>query len=67
VPHDGDVPDGVPHLALDVRALGSLYLGGVSAVTLAAAGRLSEQTPGSAVAADAVLRSPVAPRLSIWF
>ncbi|MGY6498532.1 MAG: sterol carrier protein domain-containing protein, partial [Microcella sp.] len=67
VTHDGDVPDGVPHLALDVRALGSLYLGGVSAVTLAAAGRLTEVSAGAAVHADALLRSPVAPRLSIWF
>jgi predicted acetyltransferase len=57
----------VAHLALDVRALGSLYLGGVNAATLAAAGRITEQSPGAAVAADALLRSPIAPRLSIWF
>lgn len=63
----GDAPDGSAHLALDVRALGSLYLGGVSASTLAAAGRITEQSPGAAVAADALLRSPIAPRLSIWF
>lgn len=34
-------------LALDVRALGSLYLGGVSAATLAAGGLVTERTPGS--------------------
>ncbi|RIQ33623.1 GNAT family N-acetyltransferase [Jiangella rhizosphaerae] len=37
---DGDV-------ALDVRALGSLYLGGVSAGTLAAGGLISERAPGA--------------------
>ena len=67
VRHDGEAPDGAAHLALDVRALGSLYLGGVSAVTRAAARRLAEQSPGAAVATDAMLRSPIAPRLSIWF
>ena len=67
VPLDGDAPAGAAHLALDARALGSLYLGGVSASTFAAAGRITEQSPGAAVAADAVLRSPIAPRLSIWF
>ncbi|WP_053203687.1 GNAT family N-acetyltransferase [Jiangella muralis] len=34
-------------LALDVRALGALYLGGVSAATLAAGGLVTERTPGS--------------------
>ncbi len=34
-------------LTLDIRALGSLYVGGVSAGTLAAAGLITERTPGS--------------------
>ncbi|WP_116947848.1 GNAT family N-acetyltransferase [Jiangella endophytica] len=34
-------------VAMDVRALGSLYLGGVSAGTLAAGGLITERTPGA--------------------
>ena len=41
-------------VALDVADLGALYLGGVSASTLAAAGRVDEQRPGSVVTADAL-------------
>ncbi|MCW2771167.1 MAG: family N-acetyltransferase [Aeromicrobium sp.] len=44
-------------------ALGSLYLGGVSAATLAATGTLT----GDAARVDATFRSTVAPYLSIWF
>ena len=47
--------------------LGSLYLGGVPAATLLAAGRLRERTPGDAVRADRLLRPPVAPALMTWF
>ena len=57
----------VPILALDASALGSLYLGGVSAVTLAAAGRVQERTPGAAAAADSLLRSSRTPWLGVWF
>jgi predicted acetyltransferase len=46
-----------------VTALGSLYLGGVSAGTLAAAGTLT----GDVARVDATFRSTVAPYLSIWF
>jgi predicted acetyltransferase len=55
-------PDGAaPDLSLDVADLGSLYLGAVCPVTLAAAGRVAEHTPGAALAAKlmfAVERAP---------
>jgi hypothetical protein len=54
-------------VALRVNELSALYLGGVSAVTLARAGRITERTPGSAAALDASFRGTVAPWLSIWF
>jgi predicted acetyltransferase len=54
-------------VALRVNELSALHLGGVSAVTLARAGRITELTPGSAAALDASFRSAVAPWLSIWF
>ncbi|MFC6597112.1 GNAT family N-acetyltransferase [Kitasatospora paranensis] len=46
-------------LALDVSALGSLYLGAESAVRLAAAGLVSELRPGAVQEADLVLRTAV--------
>ena len=57
----------MPALALDVAPLSALYLGGVSAVTLADAGRVRELTPGAATAADTLLRSARAPWLAVWF
>lgn len=60
-------PADVPVIDLDASALGSLYLGGVSAVTLAAAGRVGESAAGAAAAADALLRSPRTPWLGAWF
>ncbi|MCX7522561.1 GNAT family N-acetyltransferase [Microbacterium sp. STN6] len=66
-PLAGDAPVGVPSVALNVADLSSLYLGGVSASTLARAGRVTEMVPGSAAAIDASFRSSVPPRLSIWF
>ncbi|WP_040164815.1 GNAT family N-acetyltransferase [Microbacterium gorillae] len=56
-------PD-APRLTLGVTELGSLYLGGVRARTLAAAGRL-EATDLDAV--DDLFRSRVTPRLSFWY
>ena len=50
-------------VTLTAAALGALYLGGVRASTLAAAGTLT----GDAAAVDALFASPVAPHLSIWF
>lgn len=56
-----------PVLDLPVDLLGSLLLGGVSAETLRRAGRLTERSPGDAVAADRLLRAPTAPMLATWF
>lgn len=64
---DGEAPDDAAAIALSVNDLGSLYLGGVSALTLTRAGRITELRPGSAVVVDSAFRSPVAPWLSIWF
>ena len=45
-------PDGAdPELTLDVAELGSIYLGAVCPVTLAAAGRITEHAPGAALRA----------------
>jgi predicted acetyltransferase len=62
-----EFPDAVPALVLDVASLSALYLGGVSAVTLADAGRVAELTPGAATAADTLLRSARPPWLAVWF
>lgn len=59
--------DDTPALRLGVPELSAIYLGGVAATTLAAAGRITESTPGAAVLADGILRSPVTPYLSIWY
>jgi len=56
-----------PLLDVPVDALGSLYLGGVSAVVLAAAGRLTERTLGDAALADRLLRTSTPPTLTTWF
>ena len=61
------IPDAVPALRMTVNELSALYLGGVSAVTLTAAGRIAELTPGAAAAADALLRVERAPWLSVWY
>ncbi len=44
----GEAPD----IILDVTDLASIYLGAVSPVTLAAAGRISEKTAGAAFLAQ---------------
>ena len=48
-----------PDVSLEAPTLGSLYLGGVDAVTLAAAGQLVEHTPNAALRVRALL-APVA-------
>jgi predicted acetyltransferase len=63
----GAVPDDSAVLAMPVTELGSLYLGGVSAATLARAGRLTELTVGAAEAFDRSFHSSVTPWLSTWF
>ncbi|MEK8225121.1 sterol carrier protein domain-containing protein [Oerskovia sp. M15] len=52
-------------ISLDVRELGSAYLGGVSLTSLAAAGLVSEHRPGTLSAASAAFGWPVAP-VSSW-
>jgi len=64
---EGEAPDDAAAIALTVNDLGALYLGGVSPITLARAGRITELRPGSAVSLEASFRSPVTPWLSIWF
>ncbi|MES1170210.1 MAG: sterol carrier protein domain-containing protein, partial [Leifsonia sp.] len=61
------VPDATPALRMTVNELSALYLGGVGAATLVAAGRITELTPGAAAAADALLRVDRAPWLSVWY
>ena len=56
-----------PDVALDVKALGAAYLGGASLRTLAAAGLIAEERPGTLTRADAVFRSSVTPWCSTWF
>ncbi|MGV3732805.1 MAG: GNAT family N-acetyltransferase [Microcella sp.] len=58
---------GTPVVALDVAELGSLLLGGTSAETLHAAGRIAERSPGAAAQLDTLLRVPRAPYLGYWF
>jgi predicted acetyltransferase len=48
-------------LALDVAALGAVYLGGVSFSTLAQAGLIREETPGALARADALFATFPAP------
>ena len=67
VPLPGTAPDDAAVVALTVNELSALYLGGVSAVSLVRAGRITELREGSAVAIDRAFRSTVTPWLSIWF
>ena len=54
-------------LALSVRELGAAYLGGVSLLSLARAGRVAELRPGTLAQASAAFGSPVTPWLSHGF
>ena len=60
-------PAGVPSLSLGISELSSMYLGGVSAVTLADAGRVTELVPGSAAEMDTIFHSARVPWLPLWF
>ena len=66
-PLTGAAPRGSAAVALTVNELSAIYLGGVPAATLAAAGRLTELRPGSAVTVDGSFRSPRTPALSISY
>lgn len=61
------VPESGPALALSVNELSAIALGGVPLTTLLAAGRVTELRPGSAAAADSLLRAERAPWLSFWY
>lgn len=63
-PWDGEPPAGAVNLSLGIAELSALYLGGVSPVTLEAAGRLRTS---DVAAATRVFSWHVAPRLSIWY
>ncbi|MFG2637563.1 GNAT family N-acetyltransferase [Streptomyces sp. NPDC048362] len=54
-------------LALSVRELGAAYLGGVTLLSLAAAGRVRELRPGSLTEASVAFGSPVTPWVSHGF
>jgi predicted acetyltransferase len=62
----GEAADG-PLLEMPVDLLGSLLFGGVSAATLAEAGRIGERSAGDAASADRLLRSERPPVLTTWF
>ncbi|MFF5971971.1 GNAT family N-acetyltransferase [Streptomyces sp. NPDC012769] len=59
--------DEAADVALSVRELGSAYLGGVSLLSLAAAGRVRELREGALVEASVAFGSPVAPWLPHGF
>ncbi|WP_225821317.1 GNAT family N-acetyltransferase [Streptomyces naphthomycinicus] len=54
-------------LSLSVRELGAAYLGGVTLLSLAAAGRVRELRPGALTEASVAFGSPLAPWLSHGF
>ncbi|MEX0171488.1 GNAT family N-acetyltransferase [Streptomyces sp. LMG1-1-1.1] len=62
VPTDRD-----PDLSLDVRDLGSLYLGGTAPSTLVGAGHVRAHHSGAVVLADALFRAERSPHCLHWF
>ena len=58
---DAGRADGPLDLALDVADLASLYLGGIDAGRLHAAGRIDERSPGAVERAAALFRTPLPP------
>lgn len=62
----GPAPTGVPAVEIDIAALGSLYLGGVSARTLAAAGGI-RGTDDALDTVDTVFKAGSAPYCSTHF
>ncbi|MFE8958586.1 GNAT family N-acetyltransferase [Streptomyces iakyrus] len=59
--------DREPDLSLDVRDLGSVYLGGTAPSTLARAGHIRVHHPGAAALADALFRTERSPHCLHWF
>jgi predicted acetyltransferase len=59
--------EATPDLVLDVGALGSISLGGITASLLARADQVEEQTPGALAAADRMFAADRAPFAFTWF
>jgi predicted acetyltransferase len=59
--------DAPPDLVLDVAALGSIVLGGLDASTMARAGTVAEQNPGSLRTADILFAADREPFAFTWF
>ncbi|MEV0069267.1 MULTISPECIES: GNAT family N-acetyltransferase [unclassified Amycolatopsis] len=59
--------DRAPDLSLDVRDLGSLYLGGTTPSTLVRAGHVHAHHPEAAGVADALFRAEREPHCLHWF
>ncbi|MED7951526.1 GNAT family N-acetyltransferase [Streptomyces sp. BE303] len=59
--------DGEPDLSLDVRDLGSVYLGGTAPSTLVRAGHVRAHRPDAAARADALFRAERSPHCLHWF
>jgi predicted acetyltransferase len=59
--------DREPDLSLDVRDLGSVYLGGTAPSTLVRAGHIRAHGPGAAALADALFRAERSPHCLHWF
>jgi predicted acetyltransferase len=59
--------DASADLTLPVESLGSVYMGGMSVLALAGAGRIDEHAKGALVRAEAMFRSGITPWCSTWF
>ncbi|HEX5121227.1 MAG TPA: GNAT family N-acetyltransferase [Pseudonocardiaceae bacterium] len=59
--------DREPDLSLDVRDLGSVYLGGTAPSTLVRAGHIRAHHPSAATLADALFRAGHSPHCLHWF
>jgi predicted acetyltransferase len=56
-----------PDIVGSIQAIGSMYLGGVTWASLAAAGRVEERTPGAIERADAMCRADRPPWPALYF
>ena len=59
--------DQEPDLSMDVRDLGSIYLGGTAPSTLVRAGHIQAHHPGAAALADTLFRAERTPHCLQWF
>ncbi|MFF8934476.1 GNAT family N-acetyltransferase [Streptomyces paradoxus] len=59
--------DREPDLSLDIRDLGSIYLGGTAPSTLARAGHIRAHHPSAATLADSLFRTERSPHCLHWF